>query len=52
MIGPVVLWRFIAGEPMARGIGAIGLFAAHVVYGVVLGGVYPYINRMLLGRLK
>jgi hypothetical protein len=52
MIGPVVLWRLIAGEPMAHGMAAMGLFAAHVVYGTVLGGVYPYINRLLLGKLK
>jgi hypothetical protein len=52
MVGPVVLWRLVAGEPMVRGMAAMGLFAAHVIYGIILGGVYPYINRMLLGKLK
>jgi hypothetical protein len=52
MIGPVMLWRWAVSQPMAAGIAAIGLFAAHVTYGIVLGGLFPYINRLLLGKLR
>jgi hypothetical protein len=52
MDGPVTLWRWVAGEPMARGMSAMGLFAAQIVYGLVLGGVFPYINRLLQTRMK
>lgn len=52
MVGPVTLWRWAAGEPMARGTAAMGLFGAQLVYGLVLGGVFPFINRLLQTRMK
>jgi hypothetical protein len=52
MIGPVSIWQWITGRPLAAGTAAMGMFGAYVVYGLTLGAVYPLINRLLQTRLK
>jgi hypothetical protein len=50
VVGPVAIWQWTTGEPLAIGTAAMGLFGAHLVYGLVLGGLYPYINRLLQSK--
>ncbi|MFN6962938.1 MAG: hypothetical protein ACK4S4_04140 [Pyrinomonadaceae bacterium] len=52
MVGPVALWQTLAGQPLATGKAAMGLLASQIVYGLVLGGAYPFVNRMLQTRMK
>ena len=51
MLGPVALWQTITGRPVAVGAPAIGIFGAYVVYGLVLGLVFPWIHFLIRGRL-
>ena len=52
MIGPVTAWRLYAGRPLATGEAAIGILLSHLAYGLVLGAVYPFINRLTEGKLN
>lgn len=51
VVGPVTLWNWTAGVPLATGNAAIGLFASHLAYGLVLGAVYPLVNRITQTKL-
>jgi hypothetical protein len=51
MLGPSTIMEWITGRPIAVGTAAIGLFAAVVVYGLVLGSVFPLINRLLQKKM-
>jgi hypothetical protein len=52
MVGPVTIWQLSTGRVLALGIPALGIFAAYVAYGLVLGAVYPFINKLLLKKLR
>ena len=52
MLGPVALWQTITGRPVAVGSPAMGIFGAYVVYGLVLGLVFPWIHFLIRGRLS
>lgn len=52
MIGPVGLWRLFYGYPLTGGTGAMGMFAAYVVFGLALGVAFPLINRALQKRFR
>jgi hypothetical protein len=52
MVGPVTMWQLSTGRPMAVGVPAIGIFMAYVSYGVVVGAVYPLINKLFQVRLS
>ena len=52
MLGPVTLWQTITGQPVAIGTPAIGMFGAYVLYGLVLGLVFPWIHFLIRGRLS
>lgn len=52
MIAPVTLWQLIAAQPIAVGGAAIGLFAGHVLFGIVLGLVFPWIHMLLQSELN
>jgi hypothetical protein len=52
MVGPVTVWQLSTGRPLAVGIPALGVFAAYVAYGLVLGAVYPFVNKLLQRQLR
>lgn len=52
MLGPVALWQTITSRPVAVGTAAMGIFGAHVIYGIVLGLVFPWVHFMFQSRLK
>lgn len=51
MFAPVTIWQLIAPRSLAVGLAAMGLFAAHVLYGLVLGFLYPRIHTLVQTRL-
>ena len=52
MITPVTLWQLVAARPIVVGNAAIGLFAAHLIYGFLLGIGYPHVHRLLQKKLS
>jgi len=52
MLGPVEIWQVLTGHSMAGGGAAIGLFGSYVLYGLVLGSVFPLVNKLLQKELK
>ena len=55
MVGPVTALQLIRGRPIATGTAAIGLLAAHLIFGLGLGLLFPWIHKLLqrkLGDLK
>lgn len=52
MVGPVTIWQWAMGEPLATGTAAMGLLGAQLVYGLALGGIYPLVNRRTQTRMK
>src|SRR5688500_3550049 len=52
MLGPVAIWQLATGRPLATGLAALGLYGAQVVYGLALGGSFPYINRLVQSRMR
>jgi len=51
MVGPVTILQWVLGRPLALGMAAVGVLAAHLIYGLVLGLVFPGIHRQLQTRL-
>lgn len=51
VIGPVTVWNWTTGKPLATGTAAIGLFASYLAFGLALGLIYPIVNRMTQARL-
>jgi hypothetical protein len=55
MIGPVTVLQWSLGRPLALGTAAMGVLVSHLIYGLVLGLLFPGIHRLLqknLNRLK
>ena len=52
MIAPVTIWQLIGSRQLAVGTAAMGLFAAHVLYGFTLGLVFPWIHFLIQSRLE
>src|SRR5215213_6248366 len=52
MVGPVTVWQWVVGKPLAVGTPAIGILASHLIYGLLLGGLYPFINRLTQSKMK
>src|SRR5581483_1548107 len=50
MLGPAMLLQWIIGRPVATGVAAMGLMGAHLIYGVALGLIFPYVHRRLRNR--
>ena len=48
---PLTLWQLLAANPSITGRAAMGLFAGQVLYGLVLGLVYPWIHGIVQSRL-
>jgi hypothetical protein len=52
MLGPVAALQWAIARPVALGIAAMGLFGAHLVYGLVLGLLFPRVHRLLQHQLS
>jgi hypothetical protein len=52
VVGPVSIWQWVIGRPLATGVAAMGIFGAQLAYGLVLGSVFPFINKLTIGELK
>ena len=52
MIAPVTLWQLITAQPIAVGEAAMGLFGGHIVYGIALGFVFPWIHFLIQTELR
>jgi hypothetical protein len=55
MVGPVTVLQWMLERPLALGVPAMGIFASHLIYGLILGLLFPWIHKLLqseLGRLK
>lgn len=52
VVGPVTLWNWTSGIPLATGSADVGLFASHLAYGLVLGALYTIVNRVTQSKLK
>ena len=52
MIAPITVWQLIGSRQLAVGTAAMGLFAAHILYGFTLGLVFPRVHFMIQSRLE
>jgi hypothetical protein len=52
MFAPFTIWQLVSPRPLAVGLAAMGFFAAHVLYGLLLGLLFPRIHAMIQARLK
>jgi hypothetical protein len=52
MIGPVTVLQWSLGRPLALGTAAMGVLAAHLIYGLVLGLLFPSLHRLLQKKLS
>jgi len=52
MIAPISLWQLIAAQPIVVGRAAMSLFAAHLLYGLALGIVFPHIHWLVQIKLS
>ena len=52
MIAPVTILQIIGSRQLAVGTAAMGLFAAHILYGFTLGLVFPRVHFLIQSRLE
>jgi hypothetical protein len=52
MVGPVTVLQWIIDRPIALGFAAMGILGAHLIYGLVLGLVFPSVHRSLQCELR
>ena len=52
MIAPITLVQLLGSRQVAVGTAAMGLFGAHVIFGFVLGLVFPWIHFLIQSRLE
>lgn len=52
MLGPVPLLQWLPGQPILRGYPAAGLLLARLLWGLVMGLVFPWVHRSLHGNLE
>jgi hypothetical protein len=50
MLGPVTLVQWVLARPVVMGGASQGLFAAHLLYGLVLGLLFPRVHRLIQSR--
>jgi hypothetical protein len=51
MLGPVTALQWVVSRPVAVGRAAMGLLGAHLVYGLILGLLFPLVHHLLQRRL-
>ena len=47
MLGPVAALQLIRHQPVATGTAALGLLGAHLVFGIALGLLFPFVQKLL-----
>ena len=52
MVGPVTVLQWLIDRPLALGVAAMGILGAHLVYGLVLGLLFPSVHRLLQCELR
>ena len=52
MLGPVTVLQAIRGKPVAVGTQAVELLGSFLVYGLVLGVIFPWVHRLLEKQWK
>lgn len=52
MIGPVTVLQLTLGRPLALGVAAMGILAAHLIYGLLLGLLFPWMHNLLQHEFK
>ena len=52
MLGPVTILQWILKRPLALGVAAMGVLAAHLIYGLFLGLMFPSVHQVLQRELK
>lgn len=50
MVGPVTMIQWIVGQPVAQGPAAMGLFGAHLLWGLILGLSFPWLHSLVQRR--
>ena len=52
MVGPVTALQWLIDRPIALGVAAMGILGAHLIYGLVLGLLFPAVHRSLQCELR
>lgn len=52
MIGPVTALQWTLSRPLAVGVAAMGVLGSHLIYGLALGLLFPWIHRLLQHELS
>jgi hypothetical protein len=52
IIAPISLLQLFNSRPVAVGTAAMGLFGAHVLYGLVLGLIFPWVHSLIQAKLN
>ena len=52
MIGPVTVLQWVLQRPIAVGVAAMGILGAYLLYGLVLGLLFPWVHRSLQWELR
>src|SRR5688572_29320049 len=52
MVGPITVLQWLIDHPIALGVAAMGTLGAHLIYGLVLGLLFPWIHRLLQCELR
>jgi hypothetical protein len=52
MIGPVTIVQWVLGRPVALGVAAMGILGSHLIYGLTLGLLFPWIHKLLQCKLE
>ena len=52
MIGPVTVLQWWCSGPLALGVPAMGILGAHLIYGLFLGLLFPWIHKLLQSELS
>jgi hypothetical protein len=51
LIAPITVWQLFSTRRLVLGGAAMGLFGAHILFGLVLGIVFPWIHFLIQSRL-
>jgi hypothetical protein len=52
MVGPVTVLQWLIDHPIALGVAAMGILGAHLIYGLVLGLLFPWVHKSLQCELR
>jgi hypothetical protein len=52
MVGPVTALQWLLDRPIALGVAAMGILAAHLIYGLALGLLYSWVHTLLQWELR